>query len=144
MPGRTSPSRSPSDEGIDPSVGSVGDAFDALAETTVGSLTVGSFKHELLRRQAAWRDSDHVEVDPLQRVHRFNTERPHEYLDDVTPDQAERPTTIYETWQPPGNSANRVPGHAGRSHHSWCEVTQVPRRNEHLVLHRLAYAIPVA
>ena len=36
------------DEGVDPSVGSVGDALDnALAETTVGS-----FKNEVIRRQA--------------------------------------------------------------------------------------------
>ena len=36
------------DEGVDPSVGSVGDALDnALAETTVGS-----FKNELIRRKA--------------------------------------------------------------------------------------------
>jgi len=74
------------DEGIDPSVGSVGDAYDnALAETTVGS-----FKNELIRRQGPWRDADHVEVQTLQWVHWFNTERPHEYLDDLTPDQAER------------------------------------------------------
>jgi len=64
------------DEGIDPSVGSVGDAYDnALAETTVGS-----FKNELIRRQGPWRDVDHVEVQTLQWVHWFNTERPHEYL----------------------------------------------------------------
>jgi len=74
------------DEGIDPSVGSVGDALDnALAETTVGS-----FKNELIRRQGPWRDADHVEVETLQWVHWFNTERPHEYLDDLTPEQAEQ------------------------------------------------------
>jgi putative transposase len=74
------------DEGIDPSVGSVGDAYDnALAETTVGS-----FKNELIRRQGPWRDADHIEVETLQWVHWFNTERPHDYLDDLTPDQAER------------------------------------------------------
>ena len=71
------------DEGIDPSVGSVGDAYDALAETTVGS-----FKNELIRRQGPWRDVDHVEVQTLQWVHWFNTERPHEYLDELTPAQA--------------------------------------------------------
>jgi putative transposase len=74
------------DEGIDPSVGSVGDALDnALAETTVGS-----FKNELIRRKGPWRDADHVEVETLQWVHWFNTERPHEYLDDLTPEQAEQ------------------------------------------------------
>ncbi len=45
------------DEGVDPSVGSVGDALDnAMAETTVGS-----FKNELIRRQGPRRDVDHVE-----------------------------------------------------------------------------------
>jgi putative transposase len=74
------------DEGIDPSVGSVGDAYDnALAETTVGS-----FKNELIRREGPWRDVNHVEVETLQWVDWFNTERPHEYLDDLTPAQAEQ------------------------------------------------------
>src|SRR6476619_1543173 len=45
-------------EGVDPSVGSVGDALDnALAETTVGS-----FKNELIRRQGPWRDVNQVEL----------------------------------------------------------------------------------
>jgi putative transposase len=74
------------DEGIDPSVGSVGDAYDnALAETTVGS-----FKTELIRRQGPWRDAEHVEIETLHWVDWFNTERPHEYLDDLTPHQAEK------------------------------------------------------
>jgi putative transposase len=67
--------------GADPSVGSVGDALDnALAETTVGS-----FRTELIRRQGPWRDIDHVEIETLTWVDFFNTERPHEYLDDLTP-----------------------------------------------------------
>lgn len=67
--------------GADPSVGSVGDALDnALAETTVGS-----FKTELIRRQGPWRDIDHVELETMTWVDFFNTERPHEYLDDLTP-----------------------------------------------------------
>lgn len=74
------------DEGVDPSVGSVGDAYDnALAETTVGS-----FKNELIRRQGPWRDVEHIEVGTLDWVHWFNTERPHEYLDDLTPEAAEQ------------------------------------------------------
>lgn len=74
------------DEGIDPSVGSVGDALDnALAETTVGS-----FKNELIRRQGPWRDVNHVELGTAEWVHWFNTERPHEYLDDFTPEAVEK------------------------------------------------------
>jgi len=74
------------DEGVDPSVGSVGDAYDnALAETTVGS-----FKNELIRRQGPWRDLDQVEIGTLDWGHWFNTERPHEHLDDLTPEAAEQ------------------------------------------------------
>jgi putative transposase len=73
------------DAGVDPSVGSVGDAFEnALAETTVGS-----FKNELIRRQGHWRDIDHVEIQALNWVDWFNTQRPHEYLADLTPVAAE-------------------------------------------------------
>ena len=74
------------DEGVDPSVGSVGDALDnALAETTVGS-----FKNELIRRQGPWRDVNHVELGTAEWVRWFNTERPHEYLDDFTPEAVEK------------------------------------------------------
>jgi putative transposase len=74
------------EEGIDPSVGSVGDALDnAMAETTVGS-----FKNELIRRQGPWRDVDHVELATAEWVEWFNTERPHNELDDFTPEAVER------------------------------------------------------
>lgn len=73
------------DAGVDPSVGSVGDAYDnALAETTVGS-----YKNELIRRSGPWRDVDHVELETLNWVDWFNTQRPHDYLDDLTPAAAE-------------------------------------------------------
>ena len=55
------------DEGVDPSVGSVGDALDnALAETTVGS-----FKNELIRRQGPWRDVNQVELATAEWVQWF-------------------------------------------------------------------------
>lgn len=74
------------DEGVDPSVGSVGDAYDnAMAETTVGS-----FKNELIRRQGPWRDVDQVELGTAEWVAWFNTERPHENLDDFTPEAIEK------------------------------------------------------
>ena len=73
------------DEGVDPSVGSVGDALDnAMAETTVGS-----FKNELIRRQGPWRDVDHVEIGTAEWVVWFNTERPHGHLDDFAPEAVE-------------------------------------------------------
>lgn len=71
--------------GVDPSVGPVGDAYDnALAESTVGS-----FKNELIGRQGPWRGVDQVAIETLNWVHWFNTERPHEYLDDLTSEAAE-------------------------------------------------------
>ena len=101
------------DAGVDPSVGSVGDALDnALAETTVGS-----FKNELIWREGPWRDGDHVEIETLTWVDWFNTERPHEYLDDLTPPGPRSCTTFTPTHRhPSGDSGNRVSGHAGRSH----------------------------
>ncbi len=70
--------------GIDPSVGSVGDAYDALAESQIGQ-----FKSELIWPHGPWRDRDHLEAAVLEWVDWFNTERPHESIDDLTPIQVE-------------------------------------------------------
>ncbi|MGN6251061.1 MAG: IS3 family transposase [Marmoricola sp.] len=73
------------DEGVDPSVGSVGDAYDnALAESQIGL-----YKAELIRPEGPWRGVEHVEIETLNWVDFFNNERPHEALDDLTPMQAE-------------------------------------------------------
>jgi putative transposase len=73
------------DAGIDPSVGSVGDAYDnALAESQIGL-----FKSELIWPHGPWRDRDHLEAAVLDWVDWFNTERTHESIDDLTPLQAE-------------------------------------------------------
>jgi putative transposase len=72
--------------GIDPSVGSVGDAYDnALAESQIGL-----FKSELIWPHGPWRDRDHLEAAVLDWVDWFNTERPHESIDDLTPVAAEK------------------------------------------------------
>jgi len=74
------------DEGVDPSVGSVGDAYDnALAESQIGI-----YKTELIRPYGPWRNVDHVELETMYWVDWFNTERPHESIDDLTPIQAEQ------------------------------------------------------
>jgi putative transposase len=71
--------------GIDPSVGSIGDAYDnALAESQIGL-----FKSELIHPHGPWRDRDHLEAAVLEWVDWFNTERPHESIDDLTPIQVE-------------------------------------------------------
>ena len=73
------------DAGIDASVGSVGDAYDnALAESQIGL-----FKSELIWPHGPWRDRDHLEAAVLDWVSWFNTERPHESIDDLTPVQVE-------------------------------------------------------
>ena len=71
--------------GADPSVGSVGDAYDnALAETTIGL-----YKTELIKAEGPWRDLDQVEAATLEWVHWYNTERTHQAIDDLTPVAAE-------------------------------------------------------
>ena len=75
--------------GVDPSVGSVGDAYDnALAESQIGA-----YKTELIRPEGPWRDVEHVELETLRWVHWFNYQRPHESVDDLTPIEVE--TTHY-------------------------------------------------
>ena len=71
--------------GVDASVGSVGDAYDnALAESQIGI-----YKTELIRPEGPWRGVEHVELETMAWVDWFNTERPHESIDDLTPIQAE-------------------------------------------------------
>ena len=71
--------------GVDASVGSVGDAYDnALAESQIGL-----YKSELINRQP-WKDCEHVEIETLDWAHWFNTDRPHESIDDLTPIQVEQ------------------------------------------------------
>lgn len=55
-------------------------ATDALAESTLGL-----YKTELIKRFGPWRDCEMVEMETLEWVHWFNTERPHESIDDFTP-----------------------------------------------------------
>lgn len=74
------------DEGIDPSVGSVGDAYDkSLAESQIGL-----YKSELIHHEGPWRDVDQVEVATARWVQWFNTERIHGSIVDLTPLELER------------------------------------------------------
>ena len=71
--------------GVDPSVGSVGDAYDnALAESQIGL-----YKTELIRPEGPWRGVEHVELETLNYTDWFNHDRPHESIDDLTPRQVE-------------------------------------------------------
>lgn len=71
--------------GIDPSAGSVGDAYDnALAESQIGL-----YKTELTHPWGPWTGRDQVEAATLEWVHWFNTERTHTAIDDLTPIETE-------------------------------------------------------
>lgn len=59
------------DEGITPSAGTVGDAYDnALAETVNGL-----YKTEVIRHQGPWKGLEDVEFATLEWVHWYNTKR---------------------------------------------------------------------
>lgn len=122
------------DEGVDPSVGSVGDAYDnALAESQIGL-----YKAELIRPEGPWRGVEHVELETLNWVDFFNNERPHEALDDLTPMAAEELTTLQETGSSrPAEPSNPAPGLAGAvqrglADHHCCRGPRPtpPRRDE--------------
>ena len=71
--------------GIDPSVGTVGDAYDnALAETVIGL-----FKTELIKPHGPWRTVEQVEIATLEYVDWFNHRRLYETCGDIPPAELE-------------------------------------------------------
>ncbi len=71
--------------GIEPSVGSVGDAYDnALAETINGL-----YKTEVIRRRSSWKTMEEVELETLQWVDWFNNRRLLEPIGNIPPAEAE-------------------------------------------------------
>ena len=71
--------------GIDPSVGSVGDAYDnALAESVIGL-----FKTELIKPRGPWRSVEQVELATLEYVDWFNHRRLFEACGDIPPAELE-------------------------------------------------------
>jgi putative transposase len=72
--------------GVEPSVGSTGDAYDnALAETINGL-----FKTEVIRRHGPWKTVDEVEYATLEWVHWFNNVRLLESIGYVPPAEFEK------------------------------------------------------
>ena len=67
--------------GAQPSIGSVGDAFDNALAEAVNSL----YKDELIRNRGPWRDVDAVELATLGWVDWFNQTRLHGTLGDIPP-----------------------------------------------------------
>ena len=71
--------------GIEPSVGSVGDAYDnALAETINGL-----YKTEVIRRRGSWKTMEEVEMETLKWVDWFNNRRLLEHIGNIPPAEAE-------------------------------------------------------
>jgi len=69
------------EEGIDPSIGVVGDAHDnSLAESVNGL-----YKTELIKPRRPWRNAAHVSAETATYVDWFNNERLYEYCGDMPP-----------------------------------------------------------
>jgi putative transposase len=85
-------------EGIDASIGSVGDAYDnALMESTIGL-----YKTELINRRGPWRTLADVELATAEWVDWFNTTRLHRSITAVPPDEYE--SMYYAQTQPPSEA----------------------------------------
>ncbi|MGH2830953.1 MAG: integrase core domain-containing protein, partial [Actinomycetota bacterium] len=73
------------DEGIAPSVGSVGDSYDnAMAESVIGL-----YKAELIHRRGPWRRFEDVEIATLEWIDWWNRRRIHSSIGDVPPAEFE-------------------------------------------------------
>lgn len=73
------------EEGIDPSVGSVGDSYDnALAESVIGL-----FKTEVINFLGPWKSMAQVECQTLKWIDWYNGERLHSAIGYLSPNQAE-------------------------------------------------------
>ena len=70
--------------GVEPSVGSVGDSYDALAETINGL-----YKAEVIHRRGPWRSFEAVEFATLEWVDWFNTRRLLAPIGNIPPAEAE-------------------------------------------------------
>jgi transposase InsO family protein len=79
---------------IAPSVGSVGDSYDAMAESVIGL-----YKTEVIRRRGPWRHVDAVEYATLEWVDWFNNRRLLEPIGYVPPIELE--SGYYESQSSP-------------------------------------------
>lgn len=71
---------------IEPSVGSVGDAYDnALAECVIGL-----FKTEVINQGGPWKSMREIEWETLNWVHWYNNQRLLEPIGYITPAEAEK------------------------------------------------------
>jgi putative transposase len=102
---------------IDPSVGSVGDAYDnALAETVIGL-----FKTELIKPRGPWRAVEQVEIATLEYVDWFNHRRLFRPAATFHPSSSKLPTTVNTPPSPrPATQTRRSPDTPGGFSWSVC------------------------
>lgn len=74
------------EEGIDPSVGSVGDSYDNAPDESV----IGLFKTEVINFLGPWKSMRQVEWQTLKWVAWYNAERLHSAINYMTPNEAEK------------------------------------------------------
>ncbi len=85
------------EEGIDPSIGVVGDAHDNCLAESINGL----YKTELIKPRRPWRNAAHVSAETATYVDWFNNQRLYEYCGDMPPTKLE---AIYYC----GRGGNRV------------------------------------
>jgi putative transposase len=95
-------------EGLQPSIGSVGDAYDNAAAETV----MGLFKNEAVAKDSPFRSAAlKTETDVMEIVfdwvHWYNTERLHSALDHQTPEEYEQTYYDLQTGPLPDDAANK-------------------------------------
>lgn len=112
------------EDGIEHSVGSVGDSYDnTLAETVIGL-----YKTEVIRQRGPWKHLDDVEYANPEWVDWFNTTRPFRPIGDLHPPNT-KPTTTDKTAQPKRpDSSQRVSVRPGRVHPGHLPVMRWQRR----------------
>lgn len=96
-------------EGLNASIGSVGDAYDNAAAETV----MGLFKNEAIRNDSPFRVGplrtiDDVEQLTLDWVHWYNNERLHSYLGDIPPAEYEANYYDQTIGTSTGDAANKT------------------------------------
>ncbi|MHA7292238.1 IS3 family transposase [Arthrobacter sp. MDT3-24] len=95
-------------EGLQPSIGSVGDAYDNAAAETV----MGLFKNEAVAKDSPFRagalktETDVMEI-VFEWVHWYNNERLHSALDHQTPEEYEQTYYDLQTGSLPDDAANK-------------------------------------
>ena len=75
--------------GIEPSVGSVGDAYDDAFDNALAKPINGLYKTEVIRPCSSWKTMEEVELETLKWVDWFNNRRLLEPIRNISPAEAE-------------------------------------------------------